>query len=300
MTNTEGSFDNKQLTTFFRNLKQHQESGEYCDVTLTSNDESVECHKVVLSSASIYLNHRFSSEEQDTNIIDVSPINIEVLNNLIAYLYNSEYTVDDANVLDLLDISGKWELVGLGAQCGEYMKQNLNIDNACKWYERMLESEQHETAEFINHFIRENYTILHNTNKLIQLDINNFISIITNDEINVENEDVVFDSTMRLIQNNPDVPEVAVCYRLVRFEHITSSYLLEEVSDHPLMRQYPQRHYLKAAVKYQCSKDSMQPTQSARYWGWHQMYLINKRAALCTYDTNEKIWSEVGILRSKI
>ena len=44
----------EQQQRFINNLWQHQQKNEFCDFTLTTNDTSIECHKLALSSASSY------------------------------------------------------------------------------------------------------------------------------------------------------------------------------------------------------------------------------------------------------
>ena len=100
----------EQLQHFINNLWQHQQKNEFCDFTLTTNNTSIECHKLVLSSASSYFSKLLCDSEHNTNIIDVTPLSEHLLRTVVAFMYNSEYVIDDDNVVELLKLSGNWNL----------------------------------------------------------------------------------------------------------------------------------------------------------------------------------------------
>ena len=90
MAAANGTNNTEQLQQFINNLWQHQQKNELCDFTLITNNTSVECHKLVLSSASSYFNQLLCDSEQNTNIIDVTPLPEHILRTVVAFMYNSE------------------------------------------------------------------------------------------------------------------------------------------------------------------------------------------------------------------
>ena len=75
---------------------------EFCDCTLTTNNTSIECHKLVLSSASSYFAKFLCDSENNTDILDVTPLPEHILRTVVAFMYNSEYVINDENVIELL------------------------------------------------------------------------------------------------------------------------------------------------------------------------------------------------------
>ena len=171
----------EQLHRFISNLWQHQQNNEFCDFTLTTNNTSIECHKLVLSSASSYFSELLCDPEHNTNIIDVTPLPEHILRAIVAFMYNSEYVIDDENVIELLKLSGTWNLDILAKLCVEYMNDNVTINNACRFYNFALENVDQHKSQILNKFIREHFTSLHESGQLRELSLKNFTTIIEHD-----------------------------------------------------------------------------------------------------------------------
>ena len=274
----------EQQERFIRNLWQHQKKTELCDFTLTTNNSSIECHKVVLSSASSYFSSLLCDPEQNTNIIDVSPLPLHVLQSAVAFMYNSDYPIDDENVIELLNISSTWNLDVLSALCVAYMNANITINNACKFYNFALENVGQNDSQLLNEFIRENFITLHESGKIRELSLKNFATIIEHDYINVQNEDVIFRSAVQIMEQQTSVDDNQRCLSLIRFPHTSGDFLVEVVLDHPLMEQQPQNWYAREALKYQVNGKSTLTVKPARQWQ-RDVYYIGTDQYLYQYDS---------------
>ena len=234
----------EQLQRFINNLWQHQQKNEFCDFTLTTNNTSIECHKLVLSSASSYFSQLLCDSEHNTNIIDVTPLLEHILRTVVAFMYNSEYVIDDENVFELLKLSGTWNLDILTNLCLAYMNDNITINNACRFYNFALDNVGQQKSHTINKFIREHFTSLHESGQLSELSLKNFTDIIAHDEINVKNEDVIFSSAVQIINQRTSVEDINRCLELIRFPHTSGDFLVNIVLDHQLMKEPPRDKYL--------------------------------------------------------
>ena len=114
---------------------------------------SIECHKLVLSSASSYFSQLLCESEHTTNIIDVTPLPEHVMRTVVAFMYNSEYVIDDGNVIELLKLSRTWNLDNLANLCVDYMNDNITINNACRFYNVALDNVDQHKSQVINEFI---------------------------------------------------------------------------------------------------------------------------------------------------
>ena len=103
-------------STLCQKLKHNYECQMFCDVTLTTNQstadnhQSVECHKLVLLSSSLYLKSLLSPKDDQINIIDVSPVSINVVKEIIAFLYNGECLLHHSILVETLETSVAWKL----------------------------------------------------------------------------------------------------------------------------------------------------------------------------------------------
>ena len=265
----------EQLQRFIKNLWQHQQKNELCDVTLTTNNTSIECHKLVLSSASVYFSQLLCNSEHNTNIIDVTPLPEHILRTVVAFMYNSEYVIDDENVIELFKLSETWNLDILAKLCVTYMNDNITINNACRFYNSTLNKDDHHTSRRLNEFIREHFTSLHESGQLIELSLKNFTTIIKHDAINVKNEDVIFSSAVQIINQQTSVEEINRCLELMRFPHTSENFLVKVILNHPLMKDPPRDRYVSEALLYQLNKTSAPEVKPPRYWG--RSYQVNRR-----------------------
>ena len=273
----------EQLQRFINNLWQHQQKNELCDFTLTTNNTSIECHKLVLSSASSYFCQLLCDSEHGSNIIDVTPLPEHILRTVVAFMYNSEYVINDENVIELLKLSRIWNLDILAKLCMTYMDDNITINNACRFYNFALDNVDQHKSPIANKFIREHFTNLHESGQLSELSLKNFTTIIEHDEINVKNEDVIFSSAVQIINQQTSVEDINRCLELIRFQHTSADFLVKVILDHQLMKDPPRDKYPREAILYQLTKTSTSEVKPPRYWGKSVINYISKDHCMYQY-----------------
>ena len=272
----------EQLQRFINNLWQHQQKNEFCDVTLTTNNTSIECHKLVLSSASSYFSQLLCDLEHSGNIIDITPLPEHILKTVVAFMYNSEYVINDENVIELLKLSRTWNLDILSKLCVAYMNDNITINNACRFYNFALDNVDLHKSRIVNKFIREHFTSLHESGQLRELSLKKFTTIIEHDEINVKNEDVIFNSVVQIINQQTSVEDINRCLKLIRFPHSSGDFLVKVIRNHPLMTEPSRDRYVSDALLYHINKTSTPEVKPPRYWG-RGIYYIGKDRCMYQY-----------------
>ena len=273
----------EQLQRFINNLWQHQQKNKFCDFTLTTNNTAIECHKLVLSSASSYLSQLLCDSEHNTNIIDVTPLPEHILRTVVAFMYNSEYVIDDENVIELLKLSITWNLDILAKLCVTYMNDNITINNACRFYNFALDNVDQHKSQIVNKFIREHFTSLHESGQLSELSLKNFTTIIEHDQINVKNEDVIFSSAVQIINQQTSAADINRCLELIRFPHTSYNFLVKVILLHPLMKEPPRDRYISDALLYHVNTLSAPEVKLPRYWGISGIYYICKDHSMYQY-----------------
>ena len=281
------------MSTLCQNLKHNYECQMFCDVTLTTNQsttdnhQSVECHKLVLLSSSPYFKSLLSPKDDQINIIDVSPVSINVVKEIIGFLYNGECLLHHSTLIETLETSVTWKLPMLTEECFTYMRKFKNMENVCRFYELSLKHQNIDALYDMSKYIREHLSELSEGNHLVQLSLKAFCEIIKSDEVNVETEDVICATAMSLIENEQSDEDITKCLKLIRYEHLTSDFLFDVIR-HIVMENEPQKSYLRSALKYQCSKDGIHPEKTARFWGPRQRFVyINKKKMICEISDGE-------------
>ena len=214
-----------------------------------------------------------------------------ILRTVVAFMYNSEYVINDENVIELLKLSRTWNLDILTELCVTYMNENVTINNACRFYNFALDNVAQDKSQIVNKFIREHFTSLHESGQLSELSPKNFTTIIEHDEINVKNEDVIFSSAVQIINQQTSVEDINRCLELIRFPHTSADFLVNVILDHQLMKEPPRNRYPREAILYQIKKTSTPEVKPPRYWAKSVMYHIGKDHCMYRYvsmaDNNE-------------
>ena len=277
------------MSTLCQNLKHNYECQMFCDVTLTTNQsaadnhQSVECHKLVLLSSSPYFKSLLSPKDDQINIIDVSPVSINVVKEIIGYLYNGECLLHHSTLIETLETSVTWKLPMLTKECFTYMRKFKNMENVCRFYELSLKHQNIDAIYDMSNYIRKHLSELSEGNHLVQLSLKAFCEIIKSDEVNVETEDGICATAMRLIEKRQSDEDITKCLKLIRYEHLTSDFLFDLALNQPIMKNEPQKSYLKNAHKYQCNNNNIQPKKTARFWR-RFVYVNNKKMICEIYD----------------
>ena len=306
------------LSVLGQGLKQQFELQRFCDVTLTTTNPepaggtaSVECHKVVLCATSSFFRQYLTDNNNAVNIIDVSPISTGALRETLSFLYNGECLLHEDNVVEILEASMKWGISSLTEECFTYIRGAKSVDNACKFYEDTSKYSDEATSATLNSFIREHFKELLETEQLSKLSLSMFNTIISSDEIKVSSEDVIFDCAVALVKESTSAEDITRCWGLIRFEHMSASYLIGTVMYHELMRDPPQNEYVKKAVESNYNKATPEHERCCRVWDGVRageaalvehhtpMHIakgtllhIKKNGMVCSYDKNSKTWKE--------
>ena len=303
-------------------LKRQFELQKFCDVTLTTtNQESpqltstIECHKVVLSSSSRYFEHYITDYGDEVNMIDVSPLNIDVMKEVLAFLYNGECLIRESNVFKMLDTARRWVVPELATDCCRYMVNSLTVHNVCYFYEALSKFDYQVTSAKLCYFIREHFIELHENKQISCLSLRSFNKIIAFDDIHVDNEDVIFQSAEMILEKSAvavDQKDLAKCWKLIRFEFMSMPYLVDTVMFHDLLRDPPQRNYVKRAIAYNHKETTINSNRLRRTWngGYDPDYVvwgptitaqvdnskltyINGQNMVCWFNKIKNRWEEI-------
>ena len=201
-----------------------------------ANDASTQRHDVVLSSDSSKFFQLLCDSEYNIDIIDITPLSEQILTTVAAIMNNSDYVINDDNVIELCKLSMTWNLDNLPKICVAYMNDNLNLDNICRFYNFAADNVNLRTTQTVNKLIREHFTSLHESGHLKELSLKNFTTIIEHDKINVKNEDVIFNSAVQIIDKQTSDKDINDCMEMIRVLHVTDDLFVEGLHHHPRAR----------------------------------------------------------------
>ncbi|XP_042911608.1 TD and POZ domain-containing protein 1-like [Parasteatoda tepidariorum] len=131
---SEGADDSKNLVKLSSDLKTMYGVSLYTDVCLRIGADSLRVHKAIICGRSPVFAKMFEHklEEKETNVIEIVDLKMQVLKDLISFLYTAFVPNEDFHsVLALYYAADKYDVSDLRKFCGEILLSKLTIDNAC-------------------------------------------------------------------------------------------------------------------------------------------------------------------------
>ncbi|EHB02827.1 Kelch-like protein 10 [Heterocephalus glaber] len=180
--------------------------GKLCDVVIKVNGFEFSAHKNILCSCSSYFRALFTSgwnntEKKVYNIPGVSP---DMMKLIIEYAYTRTVPITPDNVEKLLAAADQFNIMGIVRGCCEFLKSKLCLDNCigiCKLTDYYYCPELRQKAYmFILHNFEEMMKV---SAEFLELSVTELRDIIEKDELNVKQEDAVFEAILKWISHDP-------------------------------------------------------------------------------------------------
>ncbi|XP_021000322.1 speckle-type POZ protein-like [Parasteatoda tepidariorum] len=151
------------------------EEGLNTDIELTTAEESIKAHKIILQARSPVFYKMFSHDsiEASENAIAISDIRASTLKKLVTFLYTGRMekcNFDEA--MELYYAADKYEVLSLRDDCREELLRNLDVNNACSLFTL---ANRHNDEDF--------------RNGVVQLVSANFPSVVNMESINDMSKD---------------------------------------------------------------------------------------------------------------
>uniref|UniRef100_A0A0K0G3X7 Speckle-type POZ protein-like (inferred by orthology to a human protein) n=1 Tax=Strongyloides venezuelensis TaxID=75913 RepID=A0A0K0G3X7_STRVS len=108
----------------------------FFDCVIKVEDTEIRVHKVVLAARSPVFYNIFNSksDESQTNIIEIKDFNVEVVKEMLKYIYTDEVSDIQNMANQMFEIASKYELHRLKAISEQFMCNSLSIENVCEGF----------------------------------------------------------------------------------------------------------------------------------------------------------------------
>lgn len=142
-----------------------------------------------------------NTEKRVYNIPGITP---DMMKLIIEYAYTRTVPITVDNVERLLVAADQFNVMGIVRACSDFMKCQLCLENCigiCKFTEYYYCPDLRQTAYmFILHNFEE---MVKASTEFLELSVNEFKDIIEKDELNVKQEDAVFEAILKWITHDP-------------------------------------------------------------------------------------------------
>uniref|UniRef100_A0A667ZDJ9 Kelch-like protein 25 n=1 Tax=Myripristis murdjan TaxID=586833 RepID=A0A667ZDJ9_9TELE len=229
----------------------------FTDVTLWAGDRSFPCHRAVLAACSRYFEAMFSGglrESLDSDVNFRDNIHPEVLELLLDFAYSSRLIINEENAESLLEAGDMLQFHDIRDAAAEFLEKNLHSSNCLGM---MLLSDAHQCKRLYE--LSWRMCLVHYETEFYSLSKDKLLELILSDELEIEDEQVVFNSVLRWVQYDLEgrrhhLPELL---RGIRLALLPSECLLEAVACEELVMA-DKRSRLIVEEAIQCKKKILQ------------------------------------------
>ncbi|EDV99007.1 kelch-like protein 10 [Drosophila grimshawi] len=218
-----------------------------CDAQISVGEQSFNVHRAIMCSCSSYFrvqftgfNNRAEAGADESRVVHIPGISASIMNCVIEYAYLRRTNITDDNVHELLICADYVGMVGLVKQCKDYLGRTLSPENCVSIMGfarfRFLE-DLHQKAR--NYTLRYFTDVAARNTDILDMNVNDFYSIISDDELNTREEDYVWKLCVKWIDRDPDNRKQHVAHLMtgVRLGLMTPKCFMEEVKEHPYVMQ---------------------------------------------------------------
>uniref|UniRef100_W5N4M0 Kelch like family member 10 n=1 Tax=Lepisosteus oculatus TaxID=7918 RepID=W5N4M0_LEPOC len=215
--------------------------GKLCDVIIKVNGMEFNAHKNILCGCSSYFLALFTSgwnnsEKKEYNIPGVSP---EMMKLIIEYAYTRTVPITADNVEGLLAAADQFSILGIVRACCDFLESQLCLENCigiCQFADFYhCPGLRRKAYLFILHHFEELVKV---SQEFLELSAGQLRDIIEKDDLNVKQEDVVFEAILRWIAQAPSERRACISVLLpkVRMALMNAEYFMNNVKNNELVK----------------------------------------------------------------
>ncbi|XP_033109239.1 kelch-like ECH-associated protein 1B [Anneissia japonica] len=235
---------NRHPHSAFKQLNELRQSKTLCDVTLVVETVKFHAHKCVLAASSLYFKAMFTGgfDECEKRNIELKDIHPCCFSQIIDFMYTSEITITECNVLELLPKAIMFHLKDVIDACSMFLEQELDPSNAIGI---SLYAEQHglmDLQQKARDFVCRNFNKVSENDEFLNLNLREIVTLIKHDKLNVWCESEVYNACIRWVRHDEEKRKACFDKLLgggIRCEHLTPDFLRKQLEKCDILKSDP-------------------------------------------------------------
>ncbi|XP_073532630.1 kelch-like protein 10 [Phyllobates terribilis] len=212
--------------TIFNELRME---GKLCDVIIKVGSVEFNAHKNILCGCSPYFRAMFTNrwKNSEEKVYDISGVAPEIMKMVLQYAYTWTVPINTDNVESLFIAADYFNIEGLLQLCSGFLINQLCPENSIGIYKFTEHYYSPEVQQKAHAYILHNFeNIMKTSDEFLDLSANEFKILLEKDELNVKQEEVVFEAIIKWINHNPASRQeyISILLPEVRFAFMHTEY----------------------------------------------------------------------------
>ncbi|CAA9994617.1 unnamed protein product, partial [Nesidiocoris tenuis] len=219
-------------------LSELREMNKLCDAVIRLEDGSeFPVHRAILSACSPYFRALFTTSLhlKDQTDVTIPGLQTPEVNALLKYAYLRKIDVNFDNVSRLLATADYLAMTGVIELCCSFLKTELSSKNCIGILKYARDHFHKELEKYTFRYIMRNFVhIAQQSDEILDLTVDEIVGIIGCEELNVKNEEAVWEFVLRWINVDPQSRKVHIVSLVsqIRLGLMDTRYFLENVKEH--------------------------------------------------------------------
>ncbi|XP_071394215.1 kelch-like protein 41a [Centroberyx affinis] len=235
-----------QSTLLQDGLKELLNENKFIDCILKVGDRSFPCHKLILAACSPYFRELYFSEDgkdlgskKEVVLENLDPTIMEMIVN---YMYSAEIDINDDNVQDIFAVANRFQIPSVFTVCVNYLQKKLSKKNCLAIFRLGLMLNCPRLAVAARDYVADWFETMVKDEDFLELASHELFAIIGADTLNVEKEEVVFESLMKWIRKDKEnrTKTLSEAFDCIRFRLLPEKYFKEKVEKDDIIKSDPE------------------------------------------------------------
>lgn len=223
-----------QSTLLQDGLKELLNENKLIDCVLKIGDRSIPCHRLILAACSPYFRELYFSEEGDESEekeITLENLDVNIMENIVNYMYSAEIDINDNNVQDILVVANRFQIPSVFTVCINYLQKQLSQKNCLAVYKLGLMLSCPRLAVAARDYIAERFELLSKETEFLELTRHELFAIIGADALNIEKEEVVYEVLLKWVKKDKAnrTKSLNEAFDCIRFRLLSEKFFKEKV-----------------------------------------------------------------------
>ncbi|XP_070615981.1 kelch-like protein 4 [Erythrolamprus reginae] len=297
----------------FRKMENYLQQKQLCDVLLIAGDHKIPAHRLVLSAVSDYFAAMFTNDvrEAKQEEVKMEGVDPDALKDLVLYAYTGMLELKEDTIESLLAAACLLQLSPVIEVCCNFLMKQLHPSN-CLGIRSFGDAQGCSKLLQVAHvYTMEHFTEVIKNQEFLLLPVGEIAKLLSNDDINVPDEESIFKALMIWVQHDLDSrqQDLGMLLSYIRLPLLPPE-LLADLENSPMFTIDLQcQKLLMEAMKYHLLPERRSMMQSPRtkprkstvgsLYAVGGMDATKGTTTIEKYDLRTNSWIQIGMMSGR-
>ncbi|XP_041364063.1 kelch-like protein 6 [Gigantopelta aegis] len=244
--------------SFLKKIYEKLVQGDHNDIKLVFQDGSTTGSRLCLTALSSYFEAMLTSDmlEKNTGVVTLPTVSKQTFDDVLKFHILGEDVINDVNCFVLLDLAKMMQMDDLKSACLRYLNNSLTLTTGncvLRWRSLTKYGMEDLATKAFQHVVK-NVEKLSENGSVMDLTEDEYLQVLSQENLSQKEDDVLRDVQKWISQHNPSVETMVDLFTQIRFEHVSMSYLTDDVIFTTFVHQHEAlQQVVKKGIKAYCS-----------------------------------------------